>query len=382
MKVSGEWIENSDTQKVMRLLNDAGFQSFFVGGCVRNALMGVPVADIDVSTNARPETVMQLAKDAGFHTIPTGIDHGTVTVVSGGIPHEITTFRKDVETDGRRAVIAFANTIEEDARRRDFTMNALYAGADGTVVDPLGGLEDLALRRFRFIEDAQKRIQEDYLRILRFFRFNAWYGDPTVGLDPDAMDAIARNTSGLAALSLERVTSEVLKLLSAPDPAPSIAAMRHTNVLAAILPMANDTPLAPLIHLENTLPADPIRRLALIWPTGDTSLLRLSKQQQKHFAILCEQISQTTALPVLGYHFGTQVALDITLIKSAMFEMPLPENHLIEIERGANARFPITAADLIDHYSGPALGARLRQLEDAWIASNFEMTRRSLLALA
>ena len=207
-RITEDWITAEATQKVCAALTDDGAQALFVGGCVRNALLGVPVSDIDISTDARPERVMTLAEQAGLKAIPTGIEHGTITVVSHGLPHEITTFRRDVETDGRRAVVAFSDKVEEDAARRDFTMNALYAQPDGTILDPLNGLPDLQARHVRFIGNAQARIREDYLRSLRFFRFHAWYGDAEAGFDTDALAAISSNLDGLAGLSRERVGAE------------------------------------------------------------------------------------------------------------------------------------------------------------------------------
>ena len=189
-RVRGEWISCASTQEVLAMLEGGGHLAYVVGGCVRNALMGVPVSDVDIATDARPERVMALAEAAGLKPVPTGIDHGTVTVVAEGIGHEVTTFRADVETDGRRAVVRYSDDISEDAARRDFTMNALYADARGDVLDPLGGLPDLEARRVRFIRDAGERIREDYLRILRFFRFNAWYGDPEQGVDPEVFPAM------------------------------------------------------------------------------------------------------------------------------------------------------------------------------------------------
>lgn len=161
LKISGDWLRHGATQAVCAALSSQRFQALFVGGCVRNALLGAPVSDIDIATNAHPHQVLDCAKQAGLKAVPTGIDHGTVTILSEGIPHEVTTFRKDVETDGRRAVVAFADTIEQDALRRDFTMNALYAEADGTVIDPLGGISDLDDRYVRFIQDPAQRIRED-----------------------------------------------------------------------------------------------------------------------------------------------------------------------------------------------------------------------------
>ncbi len=218
MKITGEWLTNPHTQAVCHALENAGYQALFVGGCVRNALLGVPVGDIDIATDATPEVVTEIQTRAGFKVVPTGIDHGTVTVIAKGIPHELTTFRHDVETDGRRAVVAFSNNVADDARRRDFTMNALYADASGVVIDPLGGLGDLQAKHVRFIENADDRIREDYLRTLRFFRFHAWYGDPQGGLDQDGLAAIAQNLDGLDRLSHERVGAEMKKLLGAPGP--------------------------------------------------------------------------------------------------------------------------------------------------------------------
>jgi poly(A) polymerase len=236
------WLSAPATQAVCRALTAAGHQALLVGGCVRNALIGRPVADIDIATDAVPEAVMALARAAGLHAVPTGIEHGTVTVVAEHRPFEVTTFRRDVETFGRRAVVAYTREIAEDAARRDFTMNALYARPDGTVVDPLGGLPDLQARRVRFVGDARSRIAEDFLRILRFFRIHAWYGDPDGGLDPEGLAACAAHQDGLARLSRERVGAEIAKLLAAADPAPAVAAMAATGILARVLPRSGTSP--------------------------------------------------------------------------------------------------------------------------------------------
>ena len=229
MRVSGDWIDTPATQAVCHAIEGAGHQALFVGGCVRNALLGRPVSDIDIATDADPHTVSDIAEKAGFKVAPTGIDHGTVTVIAQGIPHEVTTFRQDIETDGRRAVVAYSPHIEDDAARRDFTMNALYARRDGTVIDPLGGLPDLLARRLRFVGDADARIREDYLRILRFFRFHAIYGDPEGGIDAEGLAACARHAPAISGLSAERIGAEMRKLLAAEDPAPSVAAMERAG---------------------------------------------------------------------------------------------------------------------------------------------------------
>ncbi|MBO9412188.1 MULTISPECIES: CCA tRNA nucleotidyltransferase [unclassified Ruegeria] len=380
-QISDGWVTDPATQKLCAALTDAGAQALFVGGCVRNALLKAPVSDIDIATDARPERVMELTQAAGLRAIPTGIEHGTITVVSHGVPHEITTFRRDVETDGRRAVVAFADTIEEDAARRDFTMNALYARPDGTVLDPLNGLPDLQARRVRFIGTAENRIREDYLRSLRFFRFHAWYGDMEAGFDADALAAIAANLDGLSGLSRERVGAEMLKLLGAPDPAPSVAAMRQAGVLAQVLPGAEDRALAPLVALEEqagTAP-DPIRRLASIATPEIAKTLRLSKAQLQRLTRMRDEATATTSIAELGFRYGEEGGMHETLLRCALLEQPWSEGMRQDLRAGAAADFPVQATDLIPDFTGPALGKKLAELEARWIASGFALTRRDLL---
>jgi poly(A) polymerase len=379
-RIDQPWLTDPATRQVCAALTIDGAAAFFVGGCVRNALLGAPVSDLDIATDAPPETVIALAKRAGIKAIPTGIEHGTVTLVQSGIPFEVTTFRKDVATDGRRAVVAFSTDIAEDAQRRDFTMNALYAAPDGTVVDPLNGLKDLNARKVRFIGDATARIREDYLRSLRYFRFHAWYGDHSEGFDPEALSAIASNLDGLVQLSKERVTAELLKLLSASDPAPSVAAMRQTGVLSTLLPGADDRALAPLIHLESGLAPNPLRRLAALGGSILSNELRLSKQQQGSLALMREAAESMTAVAELAFRHGMGVARDIALLRAALLEQPVSPLLEADLELGGCAAFPVSARDLMPEYAGPALGKALRQLEAEWIASGFALDRETLLS--
>ncbi len=381
MKVTGDWIEVEATQQVCRVFKRAGYQALFVGGCVRNALMDKPVRDIDIATDAKPETVMKLMEAAGLKAIPTGIDHGTITVVADHIPHEVTTFREDVETFGRHAVVAYSTEICQDARRRDFTMNALYAQPDGTVIDPLGGFDDLRARRVRFIEDPGQRIREDYLRILRFFRFHAWYGDPDQGLDSEGLAAVAAHLDGMQGLSRERVGGEVIKLLASPDPAPSVAAMRATGVLHCILPTADDRALGPLIHFENLagVAPDSIRRLAVLGGQEVPDRLRLSKDQARRLLQITAGVENMMSAAELGYRCGVDLGRDILLARAALLEQSVPLGMQSDLEKGSAMQFPITAQDLMPDYSGPSLGARLKELEQRWINSGFELTRDHLL---
>ncbi|MFN6058010.1 MAG: CCA tRNA nucleotidyltransferase [Paracoccaceae bacterium] len=377
MKIAGDWLAHPGTQGLMQALEAAGHKALFVGGCVRNALMAVPVSDIDISTDAPPETVSDLAEAAGFKPVPTGIDHGTVTVVAEGKPHEVTTFRRDVETDGRRAVVAFSTRIEEDAQRRDFTMNALYADRHGHVIDPLNGLPDLQSRRVRFVGDPETRIREDYLRILRFFRFHATYGDPDQGLDPEGLAACAALAEGLDGISKERITAELRKLLSARDPAPAVAAMAQSGILTRILPGSDPRVLAPLIHLDAAEPPHWLRRLSVLG--GETADLRLSKAEARDLAALRAALGTSETPAVLGFTLGAPLATDALLARAASLGGHTPKDWQSETRRGAKARFPVTAADLMPALQGEALGARLKDLEARWLASDLTLSRDDLL---
>jgi poly(A) polymerase len=379
-RVRGEWLDATGTQAVLGMLVAGGHRALAVGGCVRNALLGEPVDDVDIATDAHPDRVMHLAREAGLRPVPTGIDHGTITVVAEGRGYEVTTFRADVETDGRRAVVRFSDTVEEDAARRDFTMNALYADRAGTLVDPLGGLPDLQARRVRFIGAPEDRIREDYLRILRFFRFAAWYGDPDTGFDADALDGIARNLDGIDTLSRERVGTELRKLMAAPDPAPAVAVMARVGVLGRVLPGADPRALGPLIAHEAQLGlrSDGLRRLAALGCDGAEDL-RHAKAAARRLALLSGAVASGAGLAELAWRHGADTARDVAALRAAMLEQPLPPDLEDRVALGAGATFPVTARDLMPDYQGAALGETLRDLEARWIASDFTLTRNDLL---
>lgn len=379
MRLTGDWLTDPAAQSVCAALEQGGHQALFVGGCVRNGLLSMPVGDIDIATDATPETVIALATAAGLKSVPTGIDHGTITVIAQGRPHEVTTFRRDVDTDGRHATVAFSTRIADDAARRDFTMNALYARPDGTLVDPLGGLPDLRARHVRFVGQPEQRIREDYLRILRFFRFTAWYGDPALGMDAEGLAACAAGIDGLSGLSKERIGAEFRKLLSAPDPAPAMASMAQTGILAALLPGTDPRALAPLIHLEGGEPIRWLRRLAALGGADATDALRLSRAESRDLATLRAEIATTSPPAPLAYRHGAALAADTLLLRAALLEQPLPTGWQDDVARGAAARFPVTAADL-PGLVGPALGQELKRLEKAWLASDLRLTRSQLLA--
>ena len=377
MKIEGVKLLDS-AQPVFALLEGAGYRALAVGGAVRNALFGVPVSDMDISTDALPETVMALARQAGMKAVPTGIDHGTVTIVLDGLPYEITTFRKDVDTDGRRAVVAYSTDIGDDAHRRDFTMNALYAQSDGTVIDPLGGLPDLKARRLRFIDSAFARIAEDYLRILRYFRFYAHFCDPMQGPDMEAIAAIAASLDGLESLSAERVGAEMRKLLAAPDPAPALAMMAQTGVLARVLPGADPRFIAPLVELEAGVPLRWLRRLAALGGENVTARWRLSKAEARGLADI-EAAMGMPSLKEAGYRLGAAPAIDAMLVQCASIGVLADPRVMADIEAASKQVFPLKAVDVMGRIpAGKALGDELKRLESLWVASGFTLSQAAL----
>ncbi|MEM6729596.1 MAG: CCA tRNA nucleotidyltransferase, partial [Pseudomonadota bacterium] len=258
-------------------------------------------------------------------------------------------------------------------QRRDFTVNALYADRSGEVRDPVGGLPDLAERRFRFIGDAEARIREDYLRILRFFRFFAWYGEE---LDAEGLAACAALGEGLASLSAERVTAELLKLLSAPGPAPAVAAMEQAGLLSRVLPGASSSGLGPYVHLEPSL--DPIARLAALG--GDTALLKLSRDEARRLRAYGE-MKGWERVSLMGYRHGADMGRRGAALRAAALERELVPKELDAVARGADAVFPVRAADLPMELEGPEIGKALNRLETAFIASDFTLSKSELLAL-
>lgn len=375
-----DWLAADQTRAVMAALETEGGPDCarFVGGCVRNALLGQPVDDIDIATQLTPEQTLAALKTAGLKAVPTGIEHGTVTAVSGGRPYEITTLRRDVATDGRRAVVAFTTDWAEDAARRDFGLNALYADAAGALFDPTGrGLADLAARRIVFVGDAETRIREDYLRILRFFRFHAWYGrgDP----DAEGLRACRDNVDGLARLSAERVSKELLKLLSAPDPRPAVRAMGEAGVLSAVLP---STAGLSLFETLAAISDDPVLRLSALLPPEPQRVdaaaraLRLSNAQRERLVAAAGEASPDLS-PAQAraeiYCRGAQAFAD-RLTRGRAARPELDASALIALVRDWTApSLPVGGHDLaaMGVEAGPRTGRLLKAFEDEWVAADF-----------
>lgn len=392
------WMTARSTRAVLRALTRDGGAARFVGGAVRNALLNETVGDVDIATPLAPPEVMRRLKDAGLTAVPTGIEHGTVTAVSSGTPFEVTTLRRDVSTDGRRATVAFTTDWSKDAARRDFTINALYAAEDGQVFDYFGGIADLKARRVRFVGDPTTRIREDYLRILRLFRFHAWYGKGE--LDAEAFAAATREKPGLKLLSAERVQKELLRLLEAASPIPALKAMERASILAEILPV--DVQLervARLVEIEtaNRRKPDDLLRLAALLPDDAkvarklSAKLRLSNEHKDRLVEAVEadrridaSISLREARKLL-YRLGQQGFRDQLLLRwsDAGYDPKDPGwAKLLKLaESWKRPELPIDGRDVmakgIDE--GPKIGTTLRALEQEWIEADFAPTRRALL---
>jgi poly(A) polymerase len=409
--VSGaEWLNDAGLQRLLAALNAYGEEARVAGGAVRNALLGQAVADVDVATTTLPEETVRRAEAAGFKTAPTGIEHGTVTVISAGKGYEVTTLRADVETDGRRAKVAFGRDWKADAERRDFTINALYAEADGTIVDLVGGLADLDSRTLRFIGDAEARIREDYLRILRFFRFFAWYGSGRP--DAEGLKACARLKDGLERLSAERVWAELKKLLAAPDPSRALLWMRQAGVLTKVLPESEKwgiDAIHGLVAAERDLgwAADALLRLAAIVPpdaermTTLAERLKLSNAEAERLKswAAAPKLAPTTIESDLGrklYRSGRQPMLDRLrlLLASARARAATDNDALVEAggysrllkfaEKWTAPKFPLKGADLqaIGVPPGPEMGKLLKRLEEEWVEADFRLDGGALLERA
>ncbi|MBT0957674.1 CCA tRNA nucleotidyltransferase [Alphaproteobacteria bacterium KMM 3653] len=360
-----------------KALEGAGYLALAVGGAVRNPLMGRGASDIDLATDALPEVVSDLAIGAGLRVIPTGIEHGTVTVLGEGEPVEVTTFRKDVETDGRHAEVAFGADLAEDAARRDFTLNAIYADPSGVVFDPLGGIADLREGIVRFVGDADRRVQEDYLRILRFFRFTAQFGNPEHGIEPEGLSACATFSSEIETISAERIGMEMLKLLAAEEPELAVAAMQQCGILHAILPGADTAAFFRLSGITDR--ADPIQRLAALGGEGVSKRLRLSRAQTRRLESLRKAIEAASGPGELGYRLGAEEALAVMELRAALFEAPFDRAVTKQVAVGAGATCPVAAADLSKTLHGKAIGDALRAAEAFWIASGFTLGKEEIL---
>jgi len=401
LRLEADWLRHGALAALLALLDRDGEEARVIGGAVRNTFLAEPPGDIDIATTATPEVVTARAEAAGFKAVPTGIDHGTVTVVVEGRPHEVTTLREDVETYGRHARVVFGRDWRRDAQRRDFTMNALSVARDGTLFDYVGGLDDLTARRVRFIGEPQQRIAEDYLRILRFFRFHAAYGEGAP--DAAALAACIAARRELDTLSRERVRTEMLKLLVARNAAPVLTVMSESGLLLCVLAgVTLPVGLRRMTEIEASLALAPdaIRRLGALalFTVEDAERLRerlrLANAEHErllamadrwwHISVETAEQDGRAALYRLGRtHFTDRVCLawsraGLGIIDPRWHELArLPE-------RWSAPDFPLTAADMMARgiEKGPALGAALRAAEEVWIAADFPIDAADIAAIA
>ncbi len=378
------WLEEPTLQRLLAVIAAAGGEARVAGGAVRNALLGEAVAEVDVATTLSPEQVTAACLADGMNVHPTGIEHGTVTVVSGHHPYEVTTLRHDVETDGRRAKVRFTDDWEADAARRDFTMNALYCDARGLIHDFTGGYRDILRREVIFVGDPMQRIAEDYLRILRFFRFHARYGHGA----PDAagLDACRRMKAGLDGLSAERIRQEMFKLMAAPGAVATLRLMAADDILPHILPYTDDW------RVVERLPPDPLLRLAVLAsdPLAMPERWRLSNHEAKRLASIVSHMPPSPELRpleqrIILYQIGPEAWRDLVLVAWARSDaalddagwkglLALPDTWQIPV-------LPVSGRDLLaaGMSPGPEIGVMLRKLEDWWVASDFQPSRADLL---
>jgi poly(A) polymerase len=374
-----EWMIRQSTESVMRAIGgyDNTPAALFVGGCVRDELLARPVHDIDIATTHTPPQIISLLEKAGIKAVPTGIDHGTITAVSNGKSFEITTLRRDVETDGRHAVIAFTQDWAEDAQRRDFTFNTLLADCAGGIYDPTGqGVDDLERGRVVFVGQARERIREDYLRILRFFRFHAQIGKGAP--DDAALTACRAEAGNMGGLSRERITQELFKLLSVKDPAPTLDLMFENKVLADLPDASFDvTVMRKLCDMQTHYDAfDMAARLFVLGGLKECFFEKycvLSNVQKKDITCLSKaydsfgDVSEKN-LKLLIYRYKNKTAMQILFVRQ--IEAGQVDEEMVDLAATWEApTFPITGEDLIAEGvpEGPALGRRLKELEDQWL---------------
>lgn len=380
--------------RLLPIIASGGDEALIVGGAVRNALIGRPVTDIDIATTALPERVMERVTRAGLRAIPTGIAHGTITVVIDGISYEVTTLREDIATDGRHAVVQFGRDFAKDASRRDFTINALYADAAGEVADFTGGLDDIIHRRVRFIGAAQERIKEDYLRILRFFRFAADYSEGP--FDADALQAIAAEKEGLTKLSAERIRAELLKIVMTRRAVEAIATMARLELFDLMLGLQADTATFSRLVTADA-GSDAILRLAalVLRRPDDAALLkdrlRLSRAESDRLSRLADAVVGLAGLPRplqpktirrIAFRSGRRITMDALLLDAARRNEHV-SRELMTAAGSAPSLSPFTGDMVLKRgfATGPEVGAVIRRAEEAWMDADFPTEAAQLAAI-
>ena len=379
-----KWLRNPSAQKLSKLYKSFGYQVLFVGGCVRNTILKMPVTDIDLATDAQPEEIIKIAKENNIRFVPTGLAHGTITLIIDNKNYQITTFRTDFDHDGRYAKVEFTESLLLDASRRDLTINALYCNHVGEVIDPLNGLDDIKKQKIKFIGNPNERIKEDNLRILRFFRFQAIYGNKNLEIDSIALEACHNHKSKLAALSKERITGELRKILSAPNPLEVIIKMNETGVLNELFQNVSIDSLEAYLKTEEKFKINInwLGRLLSLQVTQEEESLKLTRCEFKFLKQTKSAIENQIHVLEFSYYNGVENGKIYSILQNFRHNIILSKNLLNQINSLATKKFPITAKDLMPEISGKKLGEALRSLEDRWIKSNFTLSKKDLLAEA
>lgn len=399
-EIQYNFLKDKLCMKIFSLLNEKEDTARFVGGCVRDSIIGLKTNDIDIATKLNPEDVVKILGSESIKVIPTGIDHGTVSVFSKDFNFEITTLRSDISTDGRHAEVIFSDSWEEDSLRRDFTINSIYLKQNGELYDPHNGIQNLKDKKIIFIGNPDERINEDYLRILRFFRFNAFYGNNNLKLSSDSIKACIKNKNKIKKLSSERVQNEFFKILNSSDPYFIVSIMRKIEILDLLFEHKVETKIFKkllLIEKENSFSKNHILRFASLAlknkkiNSNNFQMFNFSKKERKELCLLTNQefeihnkLNKSDIKKIL-YSIDRKTLKDMAKLSWALSNNRVTnknwKNVLSQIDKVAIPIFPLKAKDILDYglEEGPIIGEILKTVEQDWIDSNFEHNKEDLL---
>jgi|TARA_B100000073_G_scaffold128418_1_gene105138 poly(A) polymerase len=399
-EIQYNFLKDKLCMKIFSLLNEKEDTARFVGGCVRDSIIGLKTNDIDIATKLNPEDVVKILGSESIKVVPTGIDHGTVSVFSKDFNFEITTLRSDISTDGRHAEVIFSDSWEEDSLRRDFTINSIYLKQNGELYDPHNGIQNLKDKKIIFIGNPDERINEDYLRILRFFRFNAFYGNNNLKLSSDSIKACTKNKNKIKKLSSERVQNEFFKILNSSDPYFIVSIMRKIEILDLLFEHKVETKIFKkllLIEKENSFSKNHILRFASLAlknkkiNSNNLQMFNFSKKERKELCLLTNQefeihnkLNKSDIKKIL-YSIDRKTLKDMAKLSWALSNNRVTnknwKNVLSQIDKVAIPIFPLKAKDILDYglEEGPIIGEILKTVEQDWIDSNFEHNKEDLL---
>lgn len=399
-EIQYNFLKDKLCMKIFSLLNEKEDTARFVGGCVRDSIIGLKTNDIDIATKLNPEDVVKILGSESIKVVPTGIDHGTVSVFSKDFNFEITTLRSDISTDGRHAEVIFSDSWEEDSLRRDFTINSIYLKQNGELYDPHNGIQNLKDKKIIFIGNPDERINEDYLRILRFFRFNAFYGNNNLKLSSDSIKACIKNKNKIKKLSSERVQNEFFKILNSSDPYFIVSIMRKIEILDLLFEHKVETKIFKkllLIEKENSFSKNHILRFASLAlknkkiNANNLQMFNFSKKERKELCLLTNQefeihnkLNKSDIKKIL-YSIDRKTLKDMAKLSWALSNNRVTnknwKNVLSQIDKVAIPIFPLKAKDILDYglEEGPIIGEILKKVEQDWIDSNFEHNKEDLL---